>query len=66
LLTATFTKVFNSSLTRIETFIIAHPYMTVLVIFGFFAAVILGIKRLLDDDTDLQSGNRYMKGDRLD
>jgi hypothetical protein len=59
-------KVFNSSLTRTEGFIIAHPYMAVLMILGFLAAVVMAIKKLLDDDSDLQSGYRYTKGGRLD
>ncbi|KAG1740372.1 thioredoxin-like protein [Suillus lakei] len=59
-------RVFNSSLTNTEGFIIAHPYMAVLLILGFLAAVVMAIKKLLDDDTDLQSGHRYTKGGRLD
>jgi thioredoxin domain-containing protein 5 len=59
-------RVFNSSLTRTEGFIIAHPYMAVLLILGFLAAVVMAIKKLLDDDSDLQSGYRYTKGGRLD
>jgi protein disulfide-isomerase-like protein len=59
-------RVFNSSLTRTEGFIIAHPYMAVLMILGFLAAVVMAIKKLLDDDSDLQSGYRYTKGGRLD
>lgn len=58
-------KAFSSSLRRTEGFIIAHPYMAVLLILGFLAAVIMAIKRILDDDTD-QAGHRYMKGGRLD
>lgn len=58
-------RAFNSSLTSTEDFIIAHPYMAVLLILGFLAAVIMAIKRLLDDDTDLQSEHRYIKGGRL-
>jgi hypothetical protein len=59
-------KVFNSRLRRTEGFIIAHPYMAVLLIFGFLGAVIMAIKRLLDDDTDLQAEHRHTKGGRLD
>ena len=59
-------KAFNSSLTKTEGFIIAHPYMAVLLIFGFLAAVIMAIKRLLNDDTDLEAEHRYIKGGRLD
>lgn len=40
--------------------------MAVLLILGFLAAVIMAMKRVLDDDTDLQAGHRYMKGGRLD
>lgn len=40
--------------------------MAVLLILGFLAAVVMAIKKLLDDDTDLQSGHRYIKGGRLD
>jgi hypothetical protein len=65
-LTTPYKKVFNSSLTRTEGFIIAHPYMAVLLILGFLAAVVMAIKKLLDDDSDLQSGYRYTKGGRLD
>ncbi|KAG0698012.1 thioredoxin-like protein [Suillus ampliporus] len=59
-------RAFNSSLARTEGFIITHPYMAVLLIFGFLVAVIMAIKRLLDDDTDMQPGHRYIKGGRLD
>lgn len=59
-------RVLNSSLTSTEGFIIAHPYMAVLLILGFLAAVVMAIKKLLDDDTDLQPGHRYIKGGRLD
>jgi len=59
-------RVFNSSLTSTEGFIIAHPYMAVLLILGFLAAVVMAIKKLLDDDTDLQAGHRNIKGGRLD
>ncbi|KAG2069761.1 thioredoxin-domain-containing protein [Suillus decipiens] len=59
-------RAFNSSLSNTEGFIIAHPYMAVLVILGFLAAVVMAIKKLLDDDTDLQSGHKYTKGGRLD
>ncbi|KAG1875422.1 thioredoxin-like protein [Suillus subalutaceus] len=59
-------RAFNSSLTNTEGFIIAHPYMAVLLILGFLAAVVMAIKKLLDDDTDLQSEHRYIKGGRLD
>lgn len=66
LLIAPYKKAFNSSFARTEGFIIAHPYMAVLLILGFLAAVIMAMKRVLDDDTDLQAGHRYMKGGRLD
>lgn len=59
-------RVFNSSLKSTEGFIIAHPYMAVLLILGFLAAVVVAIKKLLDDDTDLRSEHRYNKGGRLD
>ncbi|KAG2130452.1 thioredoxin-like protein [Suillus bovinus] len=61
-----FLRVLNSSLTSTESFIIAHPYMAVLLILGFLAAVVMAIKKLLDDDTDVQSGHKYFKGGRLD
>jgi hypothetical protein len=40
--------------------------MAVLLILGFLAAVVVAIKKLLDDDTDLRSDHRYNKGGRLD
>ncbi|KAF9224446.1 thioredoxin-like protein, partial [Gyrodon lividus] len=58
---------FNSVLVGLERSIVAHPYMTVLVIAGFLAAIFMAIKRLLSDDVaDWEAEQRYAKGGRLD
>ncbi|KAF9236400.1 thioredoxin-like protein [Melanogaster broomeanus] len=60
-------RYFNSVLVGLEGSIAAHPYMTVLVIAAFVAAIFMAIRRLLSDDVpDWQTEQRSAKGGRLD
>ena len=57
----------NTALIRAQRWIVAHPYMTVLAVFGLIGAVIMALRSLLGDEpVDWEAEKRYAKRGRLD